>query len=317
MVASQLNFATQPNPVTMRNRGILLLCVVAFCAATVAATSSTFSPSDIKFKLYTRANPTEPQLLTDLKSILLSHFNPRHPTRFDIHGWTYKNPALNLKNEYLKKGNFNVIFVDWTALVSRPYPEVALDVPFVGKVTAQLIWKMLLLGTNPKEIIVTGDKLGAHVAGFTGKSLKSVGIRIGTIIGFDTALPSYVDVQPAQRLNKGDADYVVAIHTNAGGNGLKVALGDLDLYPYSGLTQPYCDPTVNVCSHERAYQYFAYYISAGGGFPAKPCGSVDELVNCGNSATTGIVVPAEPLNRNIRGIYYAEVAQDFFDQYVI
>lgn len=70
---------------------------------------------DVVFLLYTRSNPTTPQILThnNLGSITNSNFNPNHPTRFTVHGWNGNptNPVSSLvTQEYLRFGDYNVRF---------------------------------------------------------------------------------------------------------------------------------------------------------------------------------------------------------------
>lgn len=45
--------------------------------------------ADVKFHLFTRENPWDPQEISHLNwtSIVESDFNPKVPTRFYIHGW--------------------------------------------------------------------------------------------------------------------------------------------------------------------------------------------------------------------------------------
>lgn len=69
--------------------------------------------NDVVFLLYTRSNPTIPQILThnDLASIVNSNFNPNHPTRFTVHGWNgdRTDPVNSVVTpEYLRHGDYNV-----------------------------------------------------------------------------------------------------------------------------------------------------------------------------------------------------------------
>ena len=73
---------------------------------------------DMIFRLFTRANPTQPQILqlNNAASITGSNFNPAHPTRFTIHGWNndgshFMNPLI--RDAFFERGDFNVITVDW------------------------------------------------------------------------------------------------------------------------------------------------------------------------------------------------------------
>lgn len=273
------------------------------------------STSDIKFHLYTRQNPSVPDqlLLDNRQSIRNSHFNPRLPTRFEIHGWRVQNnPDWNVRAKYLEKGRFNVIYVDWST-ISTPisvYEDVIAEVPFVSATIAQLIRNLFKAGAKSKDMVLVGDKLGAHVAGFTGKNLTQRW-RPSSIVGLDGAGRYYSEAGPSGRLAPGDADYVMFVHTNVGGWGTRGVVGDMDLFLYGGKLQPGCNETDTNCSHERAYGYFAYSIT-GGGFQGWPCASEALLADCRASATS-VLVKSEPLNRRIKGIYYGEMNGEFFE----
>lgn len=84
--------------------------------------------------------------------------------------------------------------------------------------------------------------MGAHVSGFAGKTLQNLSqVSIGRITGLDAALPMFSLVQEDDRLSKGDADLVVAIHTDGGFAGFLDAIGDIDYFPNGGTPpQPGC-----------------------------------------------------------------------------
>lgn len=214
----------------------------------------------------------------------------------------------------MEKGRYNVVFVDWTIFTQREYAEVYEDVPFVGQTIAKMIRNLVTAGARSSQMVVVGDKLAAHVAGFVGKNLQD-DIRLGVIVGLDAAQTIYKDVEPSQRLSRGDADYVMVIHTNTEEIGLRDAIGDLDLYFYGGETQPGCDSEIDrSCSHERAFTYFGYSVSRSP-FKGIFCEREADLVECKNNSKNSISIAAEPINKQIKGIYYAEVDQEFFDLY--
>lgn len=84
--------------------------------------------------------------------------------------------------------------------------------------------------------------MGAHVAGFGGKAVKSLtgGLKIAKITGLDPAGPGFKSDEET-RLNPDDAALVVAIHTNGAGAGIAEAIATIDFYPNGGLYwQPGC-----------------------------------------------------------------------------
>lgn len=71
---------------------------------------------DMKFVLTTRTEKGTVINMT-MESIESSSFDRNHPTRITIHGWNGDGTSgVNelVIDEYLKKGDFNCIMVDWS-----------------------------------------------------------------------------------------------------------------------------------------------------------------------------------------------------------
>lgn len=78
----------------------------------------------------------------------------------------------------------NVIFVDWEKGAAGPaYALAAANTQLIGRQLAILITDMVALKGDPARIHMIGFSLGAHVAGFAGKALKLLDIRVGRITG--------------------------------------------------------------------------------------------------------------------------------------
>lgn len=133
-----------------------------------------FNPwTDVIFLLFTRSNQAEGQIIGLNNGVHLanSFFNPAHPTRVIIHGWTSDGdaPAYNyLRQQYLNLGNFNVIVVNWGAGAITPnYVLAQSRVDDVGNVVANFIdFLNMYTGIPFSSVSVIGHSLGAHVAGF-------------------------------------------------------------------------------------------------------------------------------------------------------
>lgn len=83
----------------------------------------------------------------------------------------------------------NVIFVDWEKGAAGPgYALAAANTQLIGRQLAILITDMVALNSDPARIHMIGFSLGAHVAGFAGKALKLLDIRVGRITGNDVGL---------------------------------------------------------------------------------------------------------------------------------
>lgn len=89
-----------------------------------------------------------------------------------------------MPTEILKNSDCNLIGVDWGNLAGAPfYIEARNHVSGVGKVVARLVDSLVQDGgLDLQDLHLMGHSLGAHVAGCTGKELKSAG-KIGRISG--------------------------------------------------------------------------------------------------------------------------------------
>nr|CAD7463219.1 unnamed protein product [Timema tahoe] len=281
---------------------------------------------DIVFLLYTRRNPDLPfQLkLNDDDLLSLSPFDHEHPTVFYIHGFTEfglglgcntikegKTQFHHIKGTYLKKGWYNVVVVDWSALCAGPWYSTAVGNSQVcGDYLALFLDYLIYSGMPLSTLHIIGFSLGAEVAGFTGRAITSG--KLPRITGLDPAYPEYGRRNPLGRLNTLDAEFVDVIHTDSGQLGFPNPIGHIDFFPNGGRRmQPGCDMLTllkrgvyeelcklrqedveirqdetatfvrvvlmshtNVpvaCGHMRAWKYYAESVNNEMGFPAVQC----------------------------------------------
>lgn len=246
------------------------------------------STNPVTFYLYTQDNPENEQIIkASKKSIDASNFNPENPTRVSIHGWrSSKIDYINygVRDAWLAKGDYNFIFVDWGRARSLDYASSTYAVAGVGKKCAALIdFLVENYGLDLKTLEIIGHSLGAHVAGFTGKNIKSG--QVHAIVGLDPALPLFSYDKPHQRLDSTDAHYVETIQTNGGKLGFLKPIGKGSFYPNGGRKQPGCKVDISgACSHTRAIEY---YVEAVGidNFISVECGNYEEAVakKCGST----------------------------------
>lgn len=123
--------------------------------------------TDIVFRLFTRSNPTVPQVIQILNDAQLtnSFFNFAHQTRIHIHGWTQGGPntANIYRDAYLAQGNFNVIAVDWGVGAQHPNYIISRNrVGEVGRVVAQFIDWLNLRGLPFSAITLLGNNFPAQ-----------------------------------------------------------------------------------------------------------------------------------------------------------
>lgn len=62
--------------------------------------------------------------------------------------------------------------------------------------------------------------------------------------GLDAAFPLYISILTPdyQEINRGDAKFIDALHTNAGIKGKLLPYADVDFYANGGTFQPHCSP---------------------------------------------------------------------------
>ncbi|XP_062533316.1 pancreatic triacylglycerol lipase-like [Armigeres subalbatus] len=242
--------------------------------------------SDTIFRLYTRSNPTMPQVieLNNAASLSNSNFNAANPTRFIIHGWNndgFSEVNQLLTASWLSRGDFNVITVDWgVGAITINYPFARARVMSVGSVVSSFInFLRTSAGIQFHSVSIAGHSLGAHAAGNAG--FFQFG-RLNTIFGLDPALPLF-SADSSDRIHASDAQYVETIHTNAGLLGFDLPLGTASFYPNGGRIQPGCGIDIaGACAHSRAFQFLAESIVSAG-FSSVPCQSHQQILenNCG------------------------------------
>ncbi|XP_046737197.1 lipase member H [Diprion similis] len=248
-----------------------------FLGPCLVKTNQTCPDDEVKFFLYTRRNRENGQEVNITKSgssnIRELNFNPGNPTKVIIHGYNSDmqlDSLVRIRNEYLARGECNVIAVDWHRLAAAPcYPVAVHNVPHVGRCLGQLI--QILRDVGATDLHVIGFSLGAHVPAFTARALRPY--KLPRITGLDPAMPLYITVSRDEKLDPRDADFVDVFHTNAFIQGKVEASGHIDFYMNGGITQPGCWEKRNPfgCNHHRAAIYFAESINSEVGFWGWPC----------------------------------------------
>ncbi|XP_042906360.1 pancreatic lipase-related protein 2 [Parasteatoda tepidariorum] len=181
-----------------------------------------------------------------------------------------------MKTELFKRGLYNVILVDWTWGNGPDYLPSAENTKTVGKHAAYVIKNIMKqIGVGPEAFHLVGHSLGAHIAGFVGKSVK----QLRRITALDPALSPFQNKSKLERLDVSDANLVDVIHTN-GGSEVGDVIGDInplghaDFYPNGGTNQHSCRHYIlksylaldflyatislvpRICSHMHAVQYY-------------------------------------------------------------
>ncbi|XP_037951555.1 phospholipase A1-like [Teleopsis dalmanni] len=278
---------------------------------------------DIKFLLYTSKNSNKPQNLHlgDERRLTKSNFNLRQPLAIYLHGFsesaTGKNQSSQqLKDAFLKTGNYNVILVDWSPLTAVPwYANAVENLPVAGRYIARFLRFLIARGYPVKFIHLIGFSLGAEVAGFAGKQLQEWGVTLPRITGLDPALPLFEDGSTNRRLGPTDARFVDIIHTDGGILGNPEAMGHADFYPNGGRPlQPGCARQeiannrwlgiIIGCSHQRAWEYFMESVKWPLAFPTNRCEPSKTFAICKDG--NGRAYMGMGADRRLRGKFFLE-----------
>lgn len=117
-----------------------------------------------------------------------NYFKVGNPVKILVHGYT-DTPNVyyysNITTEYLKKGDYNVIQVDWSKYADDFYPVVAGNSKGVGRCIALFIVALNeTIGVKLDDIHLIGPSIGAHISGFAGKFVKNfTDMSVGRITG--------------------------------------------------------------------------------------------------------------------------------------
>lgn len=234
-------------------------------------------------------------------------FNASLPTRLMIHGWMSQSRGSfnrDVKNAYLKKGEYNVIVADWSASSANiNYFSVVNLIETFGAQLAQFTRNLNRnFGADLDSIYFIGHSLGAQIAGSAGKRLSPD--KINTIFALDPAGPKFRHRSAEFRIDPTDAKYVESMHTSAN-FGFRRPTGSATFYPNYGAYQRSC--YYLGCSHIRSYQMFAESINSPLGFWGTPCVRENGKWQCDQSQRQTIRMAGEP-SVHKEGIFYVKTS---------
>ncbi|ALC42809.1 CG6472, partial [Drosophila busckii] len=280
---------------------------------------------DIKFLLYTSKNRQTPQLLQVESATRLarSNFNFNYPLAIYLHGFSEsatgaQQSSQQLKDAFLRRGNFNVVLIDWSAMVTVPwYASAVENLPITARYLARFVRFLLRSGYPLKHVHLIGFSLGAEVAGFAGKQLQEWGIKLSRITALDPALPLFEGNSSNRQLSASDARFVDVIHTDGGILGNPTAMGHADFYPNGGRPlQPGCvrqefanNRWLGVligCSHQRAWEYFVESIRQPLAFPSERCEPSELFGICRDGGSSNGAYMGYGADPRLRGKFYLE-----------
>ncbi|XP_031632237.1 lipase member H-like [Contarinia nasturtii] len=275
----------------------------------------------VRFELYTQKSG-QPKVMQMNKRKRRSvddfaeAFDKDLPTYVIVHGWkssSQSDTVQDIKDNYLKTKDCNVIAVDWNELASNNfYFTPARQTRDVGKTIAEMIDFMCSdRGADINKFHLIGHSLGAHTVGYAGMYTKSG--KIPRITGLDPAKPMFENTSDNDgSLDKSDAEFVDIIHSCAGLLGYTKPLGHVDFYPNGGrASQPGCQgiykELLEACSHGRSHQYYAASILKANVFTAYPCSSY-ESYQAGTCNKQNGIRMGDPVPKTARGVYYLKTS---------
>jgi len=287
------------------------------------------SPAKINtmFELYTHRNPGKSQELNPLYpgNMTLTSFDPSKPTVMIAHGYlgnTKEFWVVPLIEALLNNQDHNVILIDWSLGATIPYIQAAGNTRIVGA-QALLLLKNLQqhLGMRYKDVHLVGQGIGAHLLSYIGRDLRRESTPIARITAMDPAGPFFEYRHEDVRIDKTDAQFVDAIHTDTEtikikGVGTKQEVGHLDFFPNGGTSQPGCwamDKGVVkwlACSHYRSMELFIESINTNCPFRSYSCSSYLDFdkgycSSCPPSGCPAIGWNAVASKGKIEGSFYA------------
>ncbi|XP_052872169.1 vitellogenin-1-like [Anopheles cruzii] len=188
-------------------------------------------------------------------------FNKKFQTVILVTGWTSNvnepNRAIDtIYKAYAARGGWNFVVIDTAEYVDTLYTWSAFNTNDLGKGLADGL-KGLIKYVPLEKIHLVGHSLGAHIVGGAGRHFQFLTNKtIPRITGLDPANPCFNEGESLSGIQRGDADFVDIIHTNAKVLGKRDPIGDADFYPNGVVSvQPGClDPS---CSHKRAWELYA------------------------------------------------------------
>lgn len=204
-----------------------------------------------EFELYNAQHPNGYTLRPWNKvNLIESNFNPLLETKIIIPGWldNIKRAlwVLKLKNAFQWMWHpVNIIVVNWRNFT--PYTIATANTRVVGAELANLL-KFIenQLNYDRSYYHIIGHSLGAHIGGYCGDRIPG----LGRITALDPARPFFQGMPKVVRLDRGDAKFVDAIHSDFTPEnaiflimsfGMTNPVGHLDFYPNGPpLLQPGC-----------------------------------------------------------------------------
>lgn len=270
------------------------------------------SPRRVKTKFFLTTRKNRKGIRVYPLRLRISQFRNRK-TIFIVHGWKGHYVREKWIRRYaalfLKRGNFNIFEVYWGGGARTNYFTAAGNARLVGAQIAYLTERLhTKYGLSFNNVHIIGHSLGAHIAGYAGRRLRSNKHPIARITGLDPAGPVFSRRNRKVRLDSTDAKFVDVLHTSfLYLLGIKGRAGHADFYINGGGAQPGCSKkNPPVCSHARVIDLFQNTILPQCSFKAYKCSSYLKFRfgYCRSCRKQSCVYMGYDVCKNARGKYY-------------
>ncbi|KAG5684759.1 hypothetical protein PVAND_013973 [Polypedilum vanderplanki] len=254
-------------------------------------------------------------------------FDNAKPTVIYLHGYIEHMEIESIRvisEAYLKRGDHNLILVDWAELADGNYLLDAVpNAMKLANLLADTVLELINNGLDCNKLHIVGHSLGGQLSGQMGRKIKEKSnntIKLKRISALDPAFPPFYPGWIYKPLGKRDAELVDVIHTDAWLYGAPISTGTVDFWPNSGKTlQPGC-PKRNykmlsdndLCSHRRSWWFWAESVAAKDvkSFPAVKCKSWDHFKEGKYDEEAPIAYMGIDCPMNVCGDYYLQTNGD-------
>uniref|UniRef100_A0A182P6A8 NEDD8-activating enzyme E1 catalytic subunit n=1 Tax=Anopheles epiroticus TaxID=199890 RepID=A0A182P6A8_9DIPT len=195
------------------------ICSVALLT-NATASENEVNITDMNYILMTEDNNITIPLLESDDLWKNEQFNKSYDTVILVTGWTSNvnepNRAIDtIYNAYKARGGYNFVVIDTAEYVDTLYTWSAFNTNDLGEGLADGL-KGLIKYVPLEKIHLIGHSLGAHIVGAAGRYFQyKTNKTIPRITGLDPANPCFNEGESLSGIQRGDADFVDIIHTNA------------------------------------------------------------------------------------------------------
>ncbi|KAI8433148.1 hypothetical protein MSG28_013995 [Choristoneura fumiferana] len=219
-------------------------------------------------------------------------------------------------NEYEARG-YNVILIDNQRFATVHYYLASRLMRPVGKLVSEVLVQLFHSGLDPSKLELLGFSLGGQTVSYIAKNFQLMtGRNISKITALEPSGPCFRSLNPDDRLDASDADFVEVIHTNIDGYGMAARMGHVDFYVNGGEYQPSeltMYPCATTCSHFRVLALWIAALKHPDKFLALKCDSIQQARDseCYERVPLETNVMGLRVDKNKPGIFYVSTNKGY------